>query len=678
MSIFVSVIIPIVNIEKQLRRCVDSIIRQTYPNLEIILVDHGSTDGVTGLCDDYARKDHRIHVIHTTEGSLSEAKNTGLRVATGDYIYFLDGSDYVVETLLEVALENAIATSADLVIFDYNKIDEFDNLLSPVRFKAALYEIEAHNRLEYIINNLQQYSTGWEVGNRLFKADMIRRNNLFFWDKELILKEDLGFSLNYALYANKISYLPKMLYYYRLQKTSDRAQSPTEPMLTEAIELCKLVDDKIKTSFKGSPIEKELPILLFSFVNEQRSKLHSYNYRNALSSMNDKDIFYRLNRQFIAKPLSFLRYYGAARGIAFLLQCIFIASEKTERIGISIIHMMNKFKKISETFQYNKTKLFSKKRLFLIGCEDFWNLGDHHIAISEIEYLQKILPDYAIVEIAASKYFAVHRLLPLVIRRKDFIFMHGGGNMGNFYMLAEQIRRDLLNRFRENEKVIFPQTIHYDCSDEGKAELEKDQRIIKKSKHLTLCTREHYSYELAKQYFECNVILTPDIVLFSNYSDYINLDRKGVLLLLRNDLEGIITCQDKHRIELVVEQYTLEIRRNDTQLITDINILDRREVLDDFVRKIAESEFVITDRLHGMVFCAITRTPCIVLSNYNHKVKGVYEWLSKLEYIILINQLSELDGAIKKLLQIETVIYDNSTILGEFDILTKLLMSKLQ
>ncbi len=677
MDKIVSVIIPIYNIEKQICRCIESMITQTYHNLEIILVDDGSTDSCPQICDEYARMDSRIKVIHKRNGGPTDSKNIGLNVATGDYVYILNGDDYVASTLIEVALENAVATSADLVLFSYNKIDEFDNLLSPVRFKPVIQELGDHNRLGYIVNNLQQYNSGWEVGNRLFKTDLIRKNNLFFWDHKLILAEDLGFSLNYTLHVKKLACIPEVLYYYRIRNGSDRSQSPTEPMIMEAYELCKLVEDKIKTSFKNSKMEKDFSILFFALMNEQLSKLNFNNYRDSLSSMNDKKLFYQQNRRVITKFLSLMRYYGTALGLAYLMQCIF-TSRKIDKTGIFIIHMINKSKKISETFQYNKAKLFSKKRLFLIGCEDFWNLGDHHIAISEIEYLHKILPDYAIIEIAASRYFAVNRLLPFVIRRKDIICMHGGGNVGNFYMLAEHIRRDLMKKFRNNEKVIFPQTIHYDCSDMGKAELVKDQSSIKKTKNLTLCIREHYSYELAKQYFDCKVLLTPDIVLFSNYIDQFKLDRKGVVLLLRNDLEGVITGQDKQFIEKIAQRYTSEIRMNDTQLITDINVYDRKEVVEAFVGKIAEAEFVITDRLHGMVFCAITKTPCIVLPNYNHKVEGVYEWLSKLEYIIMINHLSELEEAIRKLQKIERITYDNTTILEEFDVLTKLLKSKVK
>ena len=91
----ISVIVPIYNVEKYLDRCVDSIINQTYKNLEIILVDDGSPDNCPQMCDDYAKKDSRIKVVHKENGGLSDARNVGMEVATGEYVSFIDSDDYI-------------------------------------------------------------------------------------------------------------------------------------------------------------------------------------------------------------------------------------------------------------------------------------------------------------------------------------------------------------------------------------------------------------------------------------------------------------------------------------------------------------------------------------------------------------------------------------------------------
>ena len=95
MKDLISVIVPIYNVEKYLRRCVDSILNQTYKNLEVVLVDDGSPDACPAICDEYAQKDKRIKVVHKQNGGVSSARNTGLDFATGDYIAFVDRDDYI-------------------------------------------------------------------------------------------------------------------------------------------------------------------------------------------------------------------------------------------------------------------------------------------------------------------------------------------------------------------------------------------------------------------------------------------------------------------------------------------------------------------------------------------------------------------------------------------------------
>ena len=117
-DVAVSVVIPVYNVEKYLKECVDSVLKQTYFSYEIILVDDGSTDASAKICDEYAAKDSRISVIHKPNGGLSSARNTGLQKARGAYVYFLDSDDYIVEYALEKLVEAAERDNADIVFFD--------------------------------------------------------------------------------------------------------------------------------------------------------------------------------------------------------------------------------------------------------------------------------------------------------------------------------------------------------------------------------------------------------------------------------------------------------------------------------------------------------------------------------------------------------------------------------
>ena len=115
MDSLISVIVPIYNVEKYLQKCVDSIINQTYKNLEIILVDDGSPDNCPKMCDDYAEKDSRIKVVHKENGGLSDARNVGMEVATGEYVSFIDSDDYISLDFYETLLETIVDNDSDVV-----------------------------------------------------------------------------------------------------------------------------------------------------------------------------------------------------------------------------------------------------------------------------------------------------------------------------------------------------------------------------------------------------------------------------------------------------------------------------------------------------------------------------------------------------------------------------------
>ena len=119
MKPLVTIIVPIYNVEKYLEKCINSIIKQTYINLEIILIDDGSPDNCAVICDNYAHNDKRIKVVHQNNGGLSVARNTGLSMAHGEYIYFLDGDDWIEKTLIEENLSIMMAEKLDMIIFGY-------------------------------------------------------------------------------------------------------------------------------------------------------------------------------------------------------------------------------------------------------------------------------------------------------------------------------------------------------------------------------------------------------------------------------------------------------------------------------------------------------------------------------------------------------------------------------
>ena len=135
----ISIIIPVYNIEKYLKKCLDSVVNQTYQNLEIILVNDGSTDNSGKICEEYKRADSRIVLIHKENEGLSMARNTGLDIASGEYIFFVDSDDYISENMLETLYNSLLETQSDMAVCSIQYVDEAGkNVDSPFTFNDVV------------------------------------------------------------------------------------------------------------------------------------------------------------------------------------------------------------------------------------------------------------------------------------------------------------------------------------------------------------------------------------------------------------------------------------------------------------------------------------------------------------------------------------------------------------
>lgn len=211
----VSVVVPIYNVENYLDKCVDSIVTQTYKNLEIILVDDGAKDNSGELCNKWAEKDDRIKVVHKENGGLSSARNAGMEVATGDYIMFEDSDDWLELELIEKCVERITEDNSELVIFGYKKVDEQGQNLGEFTFgNDTLSRNELAEQLFYRIVEMS-FGYAW---NKLYDFNVIKKSGLKN-DSSIIDREDLVFNMQMLSYWNKISYLEFAGYNY-LQRTT--------------------------------------------------------------------------------------------------------------------------------------------------------------------------------------------------------------------------------------------------------------------------------------------------------------------------------------------------------------------------------------------------------------------------------------------------------------------------
>lgn len=212
MNPLISVIVPIYNVEKYLARCVDSIVNQTYKNLEIILVDDGSPDLCPQMCDDYAEKESRIKVVHKKNGGLSDARNAGMAVATGEYISFIDSDDYVSDDFFECLLdvmnkENSdIAECSVVKFYEDNRFDEFSDDLS-----VKTYDTQDAMSALIAENPFHQH-----VWNKLYKTELVK-DIPYAVGK---LNEDEFWTYQVFGRANKVARLNKTMYYYFQRNSS--------------------------------------------------------------------------------------------------------------------------------------------------------------------------------------------------------------------------------------------------------------------------------------------------------------------------------------------------------------------------------------------------------------------------------------------------------------------------
>ena len=209
----VSVIVPIYNTEKYLPKCLDSILNQTHENLEIILVDDGSTDDSKKIADTYAKKDKRIKVIHQKNQGQSTARNTGLEKATGDFISFVDSDDQIKPPFIE-SLLNLYTSNTSLAVcghqYHWVKKNQSKNLYtSPLRPRH-----HHETNKTYILKLLAKDGRLYSCNNKLFKSPVIKKHHLTF-DKKLNFAEDTKFVLDYLKHAEgEITYTPSSLYIY--------------------------------------------------------------------------------------------------------------------------------------------------------------------------------------------------------------------------------------------------------------------------------------------------------------------------------------------------------------------------------------------------------------------------------------------------------------------------------
>lgn len=285
----ISVIVPMYNAEKTIKTCVDSILNQTYSNLEIILVNDGSKDKTEEICNKLTERDSRIKYFYKENGGVSEARNYGLDKASGDFIAFVDSDDYIENNMYEIILEKI--DDAEVVICEYfhiidNKKNEIDTEIKENTFNKLdefIASIDNQKISRYI-------NTPW---NKLIKSDLINNKNIRF-NSKISLGEDLIFNLQYMKLAKKIKIINDKLYNFN---TSNDGLGLKKRNIEEYMDnSINFINELIYLSTNSNNLENIILNELSNIINRlskeyekkdiykllkslQYEKMHNFNYK---------------------------------------------------------------------------------------------------------------------------------------------------------------------------------------------------------------------------------------------------------------------------------------------------------------------------------------------------------------------------------------------------------------
>ena len=279
MEPLVSIIVPIYNVEPYLNKCIDSIINQTLTNIEIILVNDGSTDNCGKIIDEYAKKDNRIIAIHKENGGQASARNMGLDVARGTYIGFVDSDDWIELDMYE-NLYNSIETyDADISVCGRQLYLENGNLINKINIEDEFINLYKSNLKDYVSEKLF-YKHTVVVWNKLYKRKVIEENNIRFEDVSYVGSEDALFNYSVLCHAEKIKSIDK-IYYNQLAREGSTARTYKYGYMSRTAMMVKCMK-QYSIKINNEEIYKDIAPLFFLFF-------YQWNMSN-IKSVDNEDI----------------------------------------------------------------------------------------------------------------------------------------------------------------------------------------------------------------------------------------------------------------------------------------------------------------------------------------------------------------------------------------------------
>lgn len=241
-KILVSIIVPVYNSEKFIKECIDSILNQSYKNIEVVIVNDGSSDNTAMICNEYRQKDERIKVVHQKNSGPSVARNNGIKNATGDFIQFVDSDDTIEKEMTEI-LVNEITDDVNLVISGFRTIKVIETKEIFEYYKPGAHGVKNKKGFLEIFGELHKLRVIASTCNKLYDRDIIKINNLTFID-ELTIGEDLLFNVEFIRNCKDVSLVDEILYNYLIYNNSN---SLTSDFKKDYFKMQQIIYNRINT-----------------------------------------------------------------------------------------------------------------------------------------------------------------------------------------------------------------------------------------------------------------------------------------------------------------------------------------------------------------------------------------------------------------------------------------------
>ncbi len=312
------------------------------------------------------------------------------------------------------------------------------------------------------------------------------------------------------------------------------------------------------------------------------------------------------------------------------------------------------------------TRVFDHQVVFLLLTPKHGNLGDHAIAYAESLLLRRL--GFSFFEVTGEELYLLKEQNLLHVFNRRPVLINGGGYLGTIWPDDDNLVREIILHNPDSNILLFPNSIVYEDTLEGKQEYQKAKDYYKKRANVKVYAREDKSFQIFSDMF-INVGSAPDMVMMLK-EDKESFNRIGGGICLRNDRER--TLSEKDRNSIIDNAHLIfgdKVESISTILPYAVEADNREEELRKLFDLFRKYQLIITDRLHGMIFGAITGTPTIVVDSKSHKVRGCYEWIKHLPYIVFCENPQDIPLLFEQIKE-KNHCYDNKDIINKFKSLT--------